>query len=294
MMFYRQIYFYQFAYKLPLYSTLIALSTIAIYYFLPSYIVYSLYKSYCIINLIILLEGFSIIHFNDSKKIIKKYTLVFFLFDSLISIVSEYIVYFFPFIDNFYLFHLKSIIEHSTFLLVIFIFFKTKYIHLYKQYQLEKRLGTILSVSYKLKTIIYLKIMIFSIIYCSVFIVLPFIEKLLIKIDNVVESFYINYFITIALEAFSSIVISNILSPQDLTLYFFLPIVFDYNRFKFKLKIKEENKEELNISNINGELLKNEYEGKKYPLVFINPFAKTNNVFGDLHVGLISKKNKEK
>lgn len=103
-----------------------------------SYIVYSLYKSYFVINLIILLEGFSIIHFNDSKKIIKKYILIFFLFDSLTSIISEYIVYFFPFIDNFYLFQLKSIIEHSTFLIVIFIFFKTKYIHLYKQYQLEK------------------------------------------------------------------------------------------------------------------------------------------------------------
>jgi hypothetical protein len=175
---------------------------------------------------------------------------------------------------------------------VIFIFFKTKYIHLYKQYQLEKRLGTILSVSYKFKTVIYLKIMIFSIIYCSIFIVLPFIEKLLLKIDNIVESFYLNYFISICLEAFSSIAISVILSPQDLTLFFFLPIIFDYNRFKFQLKIKEENKEELNISNINYEYLKNEYEGKRYPLIFINPYGKTNNVFGDLHVGLIKKKEK--
>ena len=292
LMFYRQIYFYKFAHNIPLYSCLIVISTVTIYYFLLSYIVYSLYKAYFVINLIILLEGYSTIHFNDCKKIIKKYILVFFLFDSLTSIFSEYIVYFFPSIDNFYLFHLKSIIEHSAFLLVIFIFFKTKYIHLYKQYQLEKRLGTILSVSYKLKTVIYLKIMIFSIIYCSVFIVLPFIEKLLLKIDNVVESFYLNYFISICLEAFSSIAISVILSPHDLTLFFFLPIIFDYNRFKFQLKIKEENKEELNISNINCELLKNEYEGKRYPLIFINPYGKTNNVFGDLHVGLIKKKKK--
>jgi hypothetical protein len=27
-------------------------------------------------------------------------------------------------------------------------------------------------------------------------------------------------------------------------------------------------------------------------LIFINPYGKTNNVFGDLHVGLIKKKKK--
>ena len=289
LVFYRQIYFYKFAHNLTFYSIGIVLSTITIYYFLLSYIIYSLYKTYIIINLMFLLEGFSTIHFNDCSKIYKKYFLIFFLFDSLTSIFSEYIVYFIPYLDNFYLLHLKSIIEHITFLIIIFIFFKTKYIHLYRQYLLENRLRTILSLSYKKKTVIYLKIMIFSIIYCCAFIIMPFIEKIYIKIDNVTECFYLNYFIIICMELFFCIIIALILTPEDLTLFFFLPIIFDYNRFKLETKIKEDNENSLNISNITQDLLKNEYEGKQYPLIFINPFGKTNNVFSELHVGLIKK-----
>ena len=287
--YYRTIYFYNFAQRIGFYAIGIAISSITIYYFLPSYIIYSLYKSYVVINLMLILEGLSIIHFNDYKEILKKYFLIFFVFDVTVSLISEYIVYFIPFLDNFYLLHLKSIIEHMVFLIVIFIFFKTKFIHLYKQYLLEKRLGTILSVSYKFKTTIYLKIMIFSIIYCSAFIIIPFIEKIYIKIDNIVENFYLNYLITICMELFFCIVMSLILSPPDPTLFLFLPIIIDYNRFKFEAKIKEEQKDDLNISNVTENLLKNEYQGKQYPLIFINPYGETNNAFSDLHVGKIKK-----
>ena len=286
---YREIYFYKFAKHIILFSIGIGSSAILIYYFLLSYIIYSIYKTYLIINLILLLEGFSIIHFNDSQKKFKKYLLIFFLFDLITSNLSEYIVYFIPYLDNFYLFHLKSLIEHATFLVMIFIYFKTKYIHMLKQYLLEKRLGTVLSIGYKIKNVIYVKIMIFSIIYCSTFIILPFILKIYIKIDNVVETFYVNYFITIILELIFNLVLVIILFPQDLTLFYFLPTIFDYNTFKFEVKIKEKNKESLNISNITRNLLKDEYEEKEYPLIFINPFCKTNNVFNGLHVGLIKK-----
>jgi hypothetical protein len=289
LIYYRTIYFYSFAQRISLYSIGIAISSITIYYFLPSYIIYSLYKSYVVIDLMLILEGLSIIHFNDYKENLKKYFLIFFVFDVTVSVISEYIIYFIPFLDNFYLLHLKSIIEHVAFLVVIFIFFKTKFIHLYKQYLLEKRLGTILSVSYKFKTTIYLKIMIFSIIYCSSFIIMPFIEKIYIKIDNIVENFYLDYFITICMELFFSIVISLILSPPDPTLFLFLPIIIDYNRFKFEAKIKEEQNDALNISNVTQNLLKDEYQGKLYPIILINPFGKTNNVFSDLHVGKIKK-----
>ena len=289
LIYYRAIYFYSFAQKISLYCIGIAISSITIYYFLPSYIIYSIYKSFVVINLMLILEGLSIIHFNDHKEILKKYFLIFFVFDATVSFISIYIVYFIPFLDSFYLLHLKSIIEHVAFLIVIFIFFKTKFIHLYKQYLLEKRLGTILSVSYKFKTTIYIKIMIFSIIYCSSFIIMPFIEKIYIKIDNIVENFYLDYFITICMELFFSIVISLILSPPDPTLFLFLPIVMDYNKFKFEAKVKEEQKDALNITNATPNLLKDEYQGKQYPLILINPFGKTNNVFSDLHVGKIKK-----
>ena len=39
--------------------------------------------------------------------------------------------------------------------------------------------------------------------------------------------------------------------------------------------------------------MKNEYQEKQYPLVFINPFTKTNNVFQDIRIAYI-KKEKEK
>ena len=286
---YRNIYFYKVIRYLILLSLGITISTITIYYFLFSYILYSIYKSYLIINLILLLEGFSIIHFNNSEKKFKKYILIFFLFDFLSAIISEYIIYFLPFIDNFYLFHLKSIIEHITLLIVIFVFLHQKFIHMYKQYLLEKRLRTIFARTYKIKTVIYLKIMIFSIIYCSAFIILPFIEKIYLNIDSCVETFYINYFITIFLELFFNIILSIILYPQDLSLYFFLPTIFDYNTFKFKVEIKNTNKNTFSLSNLTHDLLKNEYQEKDYPLIFITPFSKTDKVFDNIKVGLITK-----
>ena len=286
---YRNIYFYKVVRYLILLSLGITISTITIYYFLFSYIVYSIYKSYLIINLILLLEGFSIIHFNNSEKKIKKYILICFLFDFLSAIISEYIIYFFPFIDNFYLFHLKSIIEHITLLIVIFVFLHQKFMHMYKQYLLEKRLRTIFARTYKIKTVIYLKIMIFSIIYCSAFIILPFIEKIYLNIDSCVETFYINYFITIFLELFFNIILSIILYPQDLSLYFFLPTIFDYNTLKFRVEIKNNSKNKLAISNLTHDLLKNEYQEKDYPLLFITPFSKTDKVFDNIKVGLITK-----
>ena len=284
----KKLYFYKFGKYIILLSLGIGVSAISIYYYLLSYILYSLYKSYLLMNLILLLEGFSIIHFNESEKYLK-YISIIFSFDLLMSLFSEYIVYILPFLDNFFLFHLKSLIEHITLLIFIFVFFHTKYIRMRKQYLFEKRLGTILSRGYKIKTVIYLKIMIFSIIYCTSFIILPFIEKIYIKIDSCVETFYVNYFITICLELVFNLVLSIILFPQDLTLYFFLPTIFDYNTFKFEAKIKEENKEKLNISNLTKSLLRYEYEEKRYPLAFITPFSGTDNIFTNLIVGLIKK-----
>ena len=284
----KKLYFYKFGKNIILLSLGLGISAISIYYYLLSYVLYSLYKSYLLMNLILLLEGFSIIHFNESEKYLK-YISIIFSFDLLMSLLSEYIVYILPFLDNFYLFHLKSFIEHITLLVIIFVYFKTKFIRMHKQYLFEKRLGTILSRGYKIKTIIYLKVMIFSIVYCISFIIIPFIEKIYIKIDSCVETFYVNYFITICMELVFNIALTIILFPQDLTLYFFLPTIFDYNTFKFEAKIKEEIKEQLNISNLTKSLLKDEYEEKQYPLAFITPFSGTDKVFTNLIIGLIKK-----
>ena len=284
---YRKVYFYKVAKYVVLLSLGIAISSVTIYYFLFSYILYSIYKSYLLMNLILLLEGFSIIHFNNSEKYFKKYVLIIFCFDFLISVFSEYIVYFLPFLDNFFLFHFKSLIEHSTLLVLIFVFFHKKYIPIYKQYSLEKRLGTILARGYRIKKVIYQKIMIFSIVYCLAFIILPFIEFLVIKIDSCVEAFYVNYFISICMELAFNIALAIIFYPQDLTLYYFLPTIFDYNTFKFEVKIKHKFEDQLKISNLTRSLLKDEYKEKEYPILLIPPFCSTSKVFSNLNVGLI-------
>jgi hypothetical protein len=291
---YRGVYFYKFVKYNFLISQGIALSAITIYYFLPSYVLYSFYKSNLLMNLILILEGFSIFHFNDCRPYFKKYVLIIFAFDSLTAIFSLYIVYIFPFINNFYLLHFKSFIEHGTLLVIIFVFFYKKYIRIHKQYLLEKRLGTILAEGYKIKKVIYLKLMIFAIVYCSAFIIMPFIEKLYIKIDNCVETFYINYFIIICMELVFNIVLAIILFPQELTMFFFLPTIFDFNTFKLEAIVKNQMEDKFNISNLTRDLLINEYEKKEYPLIFLHPFAKTDKLFDDnIGVGLTKKQTNE-
>ena len=284
---YKKVYFYKVAKFSILLSLGIAISSVTIYYFLFSYILYSIYKSYLLMNLILLLEGFSIIHFNSSEKYFKKYVLIIFTFDFLTSIFSEYIVYFLPFLDNFFLFHFKSLVEHSILLVLIFVFFHKKYIPIYKQYSLEKRLGTILARGYRIKKVIYQKIMIFSIAYCLSFIIIPFIEYLIFKIDNCVEEFYVSYFISICMELAFNIALAIIFYPQDLTVYYFLPTIFDYNTFKFEVKIKNKFEDQLNISKLTRSLLNDEYKEKEYPILLITPFCQTNKVFSSLKVGLI-------
>ena len=287
---FKKIHFYKFAQRMNLFWIAIIISSATIYYFLLSYVIYSLYKAYLVINLILLLEGYSIIHFNKTYFKFKKWFLIFFLYDAIISLYSEYIVYFLPDFDNFYLLHIKSLFEHLVFLILILIYIFKRYVHMQKQYLLEEREKTILAVGYKIKKKLYLKLMIFSIIYCSTFIIFPFIEKLYIKIDNVVETFYANYFITMILEAIFNLILAIILYPKDLTIFFFLPTIFDYNTFKIEAIIKERYEKKLKISNLKPESLKNKYQERQYPLVLINPFTKTNNVFKDIKVAYIKKK----
>ena len=290
---FKKIHFYKFAQRMVLFWIAIIISAVIIYFFLLSYVIYSLYKSYLIINLLLLLDGFSIIHFNKSLFKFKKYFIIFFLYDSLISIYSEYIVYFIPYFDNFYFLHIKSLFEHCIFLIMIIRFIFKRYIHMKKQYLLEKRENTILAVGYQIKIKLYRKLMIFSIIYCITFIIFPFIEKLYMGIDNVVETFYVNYFITICLETIFNLILSIILYPKDLTIFFFLPTIFDYNTFKIESIIKQKYENKLNIANLTYDKMKNKYQERQYPLIFINPFTKTNNVFKDIRVCYIKKENKK-
>ena len=64
-----------------------------------------------------------------------------------------------------------------------------------------------------------------------------------------------NIFITIGLESIYNLVLSLILLNKDLTVYFFLQTIFDYNSFKIKARIKKKFERKLNISNLNYDLM---------------------------------------
>jgi hypothetical protein len=67
--------------------------------------------------------------------------------------------------------------------------------------------------------------------------------------------------------------------PQILTKSFF-------NRENYKVQIS--NKEnQLNISNLNKNNLENDYKNGFVPLVFINPFSNSNEIFNNIHIGEI-------
>lgn len=290
---FQKINFYKFTQRLILFLIAIIISSFTIYYVSISCVIYSFYKVYLLLNLIISLEGYSIIHFNKLSVKFTKYFIIFFLYDAIISLYSEYALYLLPNFDNFYLIHTKSFIEHISFVVMIFIYMFQRYVHMKKQYNLEYREKTMLAIGYEIKIKVYLKLMIFSIIYCFFFLLFPFIEKIYMGIDNVVETYYLHYFITIGLESIFNLILALILMPKDLTVYFFLPTIFDYNSFKIETLIKEKLERKLNISNLTYDLMTYEYQEKQYPLIFINPFTKTDNVFKDVRVAYI-KKNKSK
>ena len=68
-----------------------------------------------------------------------------------------------------------------------------------------------------------------------------------------------------------------------------MPVYYDYNSKIYKAQITNE-KNKLNISNLNKNDLKNEYKKNSAPLVFINPFSRANEVFNNVHIGEIGEK----
>jgi hypothetical protein len=64
---FQKINFYKFTQRLILFLIAIIISSFTIYYVSISCVIYSFYKVYLLLNLIISLEGYSIIHFNKSS-----------------------------------------------------------------------------------------------------------------------------------------------------------------------------------------------------------------------------------
>ena len=87
--------------------------------------------------------------------------------------------------------------------------FINNFISLYKQYRLERRIRTILTLSYKYKLIIYSKVFIFSILYCLSFIILHII-LISSHFNYYGQSINYVYYLNINLELFFIIILAII------------------------------------------------------------------------------------
>ena len=281
-----RLYIYNFAHLSLLFNIVIAFSFLGTLVFLLSIFFYSFYKAFILGHLLILLNGFSILDFNYSFCKRSKFYLKIFLVEFFFNVLFEYIIYFIPSLDNFELFFIKNLFEHTTILIFGIISYFNKFMRLYKQYKFDRRLRTILTLGYRIKVIIYSKVLIYSFLYSISFIILYFVE-LSYSINKNCFGFYFNFSLNIALEMFFSIVLFVMFFPLKMSFFYFYPVYYDYESAIFLAQIEKEKNN--NISNLKKNILK-EYQKKEYPLVFINPFAKNINEISDTHIGMVAPK----
>ena len=253
-----------------------------------SSILYSLYKSYMFLNLIILLNGFTIIHNKFTFKQNLKYGLFIFIFETITNYIFTYIMFFIPSFDNFYLFFTRNIIEYCSLLIYMIIMIKDIGYTLYRLFKLERRLRTILYLTYKLKFIIYTKILILVFLYCFTFIIFHII-LISTKIGNYSDGLFYYYLIIMAIEAFFSIILYIMFYPSKFSFAYFFRINLNYDSILFIAEIKQEKENDMNISKLTKKKLDKEYKAKEYPIALIGPFTKTDNVFKNINFGMVPK-----
>ena len=278
-----RIFHYSFALTAISLTNISTISCALINYFLLTYLLYSFYKAYIIMNLIFLVNGFMILHYDYSGRcIFFKHLIFFFIFDSCFSIFFLYIIFFIPSLNNYYFFALKNWIMHLVVLLYAIKCMKEKFMPLYRQYKFEKERKTFFTIAYKLKLIIYSKILLFTFIYCLVFIILPFIE-IAYSFNKYAEAFLFNYYINASCEMFLCFILSIMFFPFKISFLFYLPIYYDYNSRKFVAKISKEDEKVNNISNLTKKVLKSEKK-ENIPIVLMNPYSDNNN-YNKLYIG---------
>ena len=284
---YKNLQFYVFTRRIILLSIPLIASIALINYILPISLIHSFFKSYILINLMFLLDGNSILEFGNINQLYRKYLLLCFIFDGSLNLIFDYIVYFVPAINNIYLFVIKSLVEHIALFLYTIKSYETKYFHFYSQYLFEIKHKSLIFLFYLFKIVIYQKVIRFAFLYSCVFIGFQ-IYKIIFLYDYV-DAFYFNYLINGCLELFFVLILIKTFYPQNLTVFYFLSVYYDYNSKIYKAQITNEEKK-LSISNLNKNELKDEYKKNNAPLVFINPYSKSNDAFINVHIGKIVEK----
>ena len=273
-------------------SLLLSFSCVYTYYVTPIIsIAHSFYKTFIIVHIIYLLSGYQVLYFNQNVNIKKKFILIVLFFQLITKVLFTYIIYFIPSLDNFYLYFIKSLIEHITILVILVKMFLNNFINLYKQYRLERRMRTILTLAYKYKLLIYSKIFIFSLLYSLGFIVMNIIQ-ICYYINYYIYGFKYNYFMDIALELFFNIILGILFYPIKSSTFYYFQVNYDFNGIIFVTEIKKNKEKSMKINNLNKKNLKDEYLKKEYPIILVEPFSKTHKIVNErflIHIGVAKK-----
>ena len=254
-----------------------------------NYLLYCSYKGFIFIYLFLFVNRFKTLDNNYWCFCSDKYVIIFFLYNSIITIFFTYIVYYIPSINNLYLFSIKDVVGHIVLLIKIIKSIKSKLIPIYRLYAFKKRLR-ISAISLQIKLIIYLKMLIFGFIYSITFILLPFIE-IIFSLNYYIDIFYYHYYFNACLEMFFGLIVGVIFLPIEDKRFYSYPIDLEYdsnNRFLY-LKIDKKKEKNYNISNLTKKTLKKEYKKEKLPVLFLNPFPKKNINENYLYIGIIKK-----
>ena len=168
--------------------------------------------------------------------------------------------------------------------------FLDNFTRLFKQYRFERNIRTILTLTYKYKLIVYSKVFIFAFLYSLGFIIMNIIQ-ISYHMNYFIEGSYYIYYLNVVLELFFAIILSIIFFPLKNSLLYKFKIYYDYDKFNFLAEIKSNEEKSFKIINLTKEKLQKEYLKNEYPLILIEPFTKTNNLFNapHLHVGIAKR-----
>ena len=260
-------------------------------------IVYSMYKSYLFVNIYYLLDGYKILYFHDPRVPHKKYTS--FIILALLESITTLLILYIKKIQRINLYFIcgRNIIECLILFVIVIKMFIGYFINLYRQYRFERRIRTALTLSYKYKLIIYSKVFIFSLIYSlsfiafNIFSILTIKKKEYIADDFDFDEMEFIYYNNISLTILFAMIFSIMFFPLQTSLYFFMESNININMY-FLAEIKKKKEKNMKINNLNKKILKQIYYKKEYPLILLEPFAKTNNFLNDccVHVGITKKK----
>ena len=242
--------------------------------------------SFGIIMLII--QGWMVINFEGSIKY-EKYKWYFLFYEIGFSSIINLSLYFVHITSKLNKYYFKSCLEQAVFMsYLIYSIFKVL-IPLYRQmkYEEKKRSQLVECITFKYKRMLKLYILLGS---CSIVIFIsPFIEHAILGLY--LYDFYYHYTFQVIYEVIICVGINFIFLSGDFPPYYFEKIIFDYKEISSLIAdfVEDEDKNKFNISKLTSANLKNTIK-KGYPVLFINPFTSTKNLFlkNQLYIGFAS------